>query len=625
MLHSESLLLLLMAMSIGVEGHILPRAGLVRKASVAMAPVAANLPAQRNITFPPEHCQLDEDCIGQNTTSRLYYDPNGRCDQKRSVCICLEGFKRLEFRVKPKRSYKLAQVAAYSIAGDHQPSEGIKYITKCVAEDEFLAGYSETSASSNGDGSSSMPSATDDLNLFLRSLQYYGQTCDEDKQCTANLICRQLMRVNLTSDISSNGNGSNPISRLLVNRVKRCRCPLAMHFNKLTRRCEFPYSNTYNGLLPGYRREDGRVNGNGALPNSGLLGLGSFPSSVQIHSSSIDWKIFEIVLELAFLIGCLLGYKACSRMCCREDMSNDTNSLTYGYTTSPTKSIGPIDEDDDQSTCGSSSTSSHSDPTNTCDLKSDEESIIGHSSPIRKPTTPIKITMTPVAGRRKVSPRVTRKRKVSRFYSRARRCTSPYNLQASIFGGDSSVAGGSSSSTSGGRGPNFRRLSSVSATMSRSSSASTRNLLVKVNQDDIKRLSVSTTLAPNYSPTHTPTPCYTCRIYQEVYSPSARCKSCRSSLLSIEDNELRSGSRANSFMEQFDSFLTLGQGESVSTADLSSMVSPYGSEKARGACGNNLHMPQLPPRHKRIRRSEEVGVPPHLRAPYRDTTPFWLK
>lgn len=632
MLKSVSLLLLVVAaaaLASMATGHVLPREESVRPASAPVAPATATLPVQRNITFPPEHCQLDQDCIGQNTTSRLYYDPNGRCDQKRGVCICLEGFKRLEFRVKPKRSYKLASASTYSMAGDQQPSEGYKYITKCVAEDESLPGYSETSAAGNGNGNPSQPPATDDLNLFLNSLQYYGQTCDEDKQCTANLICRQLLRINLTAEDVANR--TRTISRLMANRVKRCRCPLPMHFNKQSRRCEFPYSPTFNKLIPSYGREEKRVGGrtsrSSSIPNGGLLGLGSFPSSVQIHSSSIDWKIFEIVLELAFLIGCLLGYKACSRVCCREDTGSDTNSLTYGYTSSPIKSIGPVD-DDNQSTTSSTS-SDHSDPTNTCDLKSDEESIIGHSSPMRKPMTPIKITMTPAGGRRKVSPRVTRKRKVSRFYSRARRCTSPYNLQAGIFGGggggDSSQVGVSSSSTSGGRGPNFRRLSSVSATMSRSSSASTRNLLVKVNQDDLKRLSVSTTLAPNYSPTHNITPCYTCRIYKEVYSPSARCKGCRSSTLSIDDIELKGGVSASNFMEQFDSFLTLGQGQSVSTADLSSMASSYGPEKARGAGGNNLHLPHLPPRHKQIRRSEEVGVPPHLRAPYRDNTPFWLK
>lgn len=79
--------------------------------------------------------------------------------------------------------------------------------------------------------------------------------------------------------------------------------------------------------------------------------------------------------------------------------------------------------------------------------------------------------------------------------------------------------------------------------------------------------------------------CYNCKIYKEVYSPTARCKVCRASITATgADPDL----------------------EYVSS--------------------DGKHLLPLPPyKLKPIRRSEEVGVPPHLKAPYINNQPFWLK
>ena len=425
--------------------------------------------SSRNISFPPQHCKQDVDCIGKNVSSRIYYDPNGRCDLLRSVCACSDGYKRAQFKVKQRGRRSSSSLSPNA---DGNGTETVVYVSKCVPEATNLA------------------TPLTELNLFLRSLHYYGQTCDEDKQCAANLICRQLVpsmsKLNQTIT-NSTVNGAS-LAHLLLNRTKRCRCPIGQHWNKHTRRCDWPYLSNF--ILHG-KNNDAKENDDS---KSGM----SVPT-VHISASNIDLKIFELILEIAFLLVCLVGYKVCSTMCCKED-TNDTYNSTE--------------------TCRYSGSS---DPSSNCDvnMKSDEESIISSSTPVIKQVKK-NITVKTGGGKKtQTKSRMSRKRKVSRFCSRARRSTSPYSLQTS-------------SSLFSNNANNFRRLSSVSASaMSHSSSASTRNLLVKINQDDVKRLSVSTILAP---PSRTNSPCYNCRIYKEVYSPSARCKSCRASLLSVSTN-----------------------------------------------------------------------------------------
>lgn len=509
----------------------------------------SNFTGSRNITFPPLHCKQDVDCIGKNASSRVYYDPNGRCDLLRSVCACSDGYKHAQFKVK-QRGRRSAP----------NGTESVLYVAKCVPEANV-----------------NLATPLTELNMFLRSLHYYGQNCEEDKQCAVNLICRQLVpsmpRLNQTT-INGTLNGSS-FAHLLLNRTKRCRCPIGQHWNKHTRRCDWPYSSNFllHSANAATKAEENKSGSTSSLP------------TIHISASNIDLKIFEIVLEIAFLLACLIGYKACSNMCCKDESTEASDSCRYSGTSG-----------DDPTGCDTT-------------VKSDEESIISSSAPVIKQ---IKKNITVKTGSGVKKPvitknRLSRKRKVSRFCSRSRRSTSPYSLQtASLF----------SSSN------NFRRLSSVSASaMSHSSSASTRNLLVKINQDDVKRLSVSTILAP---PSRTTSPCYNCRIYKEVYSPSARCKSCRSSLLSVTTNELNETlataaanqmangpAKVSGSLLEFDSLLT------GVTSD--GMATPCSDTKK-----SILPLPPYKPQ-KPIRRSEEVGVPPHLRAPYRDSQPFWLK
>ena len=79
--------------------------------------------------------------------------------------------------------------------------------------------------------------------------------------------------------------------------------------------------------------------------------------------------------------------------------------------------------------------------------------------------------------------------------------------------------------------------------------------------------------------------CYNCKIYKEVYSPNAKCKVCRASITATGGDP-----------------------------DLDFVSSD----------GKQL-LPLPPYKLKPIRRSEEVGVPPHLKAPYVNNQPFWLK
>lgn len=120
-------------------------------------------------------------------------------------------------------------------------------------------------------------------------------------------------------------------------------------------------------------------------------------------------------------------------------------------------------------------------------------------------------------------------------------------------------------------------------------------------KDVIVKFDDSSTKKSKNSLTNSSVPCFNCRIYQQVYSlPTARCKLCRiESKLDLDGNKINNNDdddntvTANSICEHRNSTSTLS----------------------------------LPPLYKpkQIRRSEEVGVPPHLRAPYVNNQPFWLK
>lgn len=553
---------------------------------VPQSPSSSSQPPKYPLSFPPSSCSSDMDCIGRNATSRLYFDPFGRCDVVRKVCACREGYHRVQLRVKSTGRGRRAllssagngkqQTKTVSITSTALPQTTSTvapvYISKCVPESR----------------------SPTELEAFLRSTSqhYYGRACLEDRDCEANLICRPLNPAqsrsrNLLPPGLNETTGSS--WNLYANRTKRCRCPNGQHWNKHSRRCEWPH---YDGP------KSPSSTSSGTVLNGGTVAAGS--AHGYFSPMSIDLKLFEIVLEVAFLIACLLGYRACSKNCCRDDENRSDGANSTRFTSD--SFTGSKD--------GATSPGSDSSPSETCDakaeVKSDEESIISRRSSAaglkaKKMGPELMMSGGSMKLKKSSSGRVSRKRRsVGRFCRRERhgRSNSPYG---------SAAAGNSllfSNSTS-----NFRRLSSVSASMSRSSSASTRNLLVKVNPDDGTRLSVSTTLAPALASS---TPCYNCRLYK-VYSPTARCQSCRSSLPSGVDGtssahgstlDLMHGSKTSSLLE-FDGYLDEMSGGSVEGKKSLLLLPPY--------------------KQKPIRRSEEVGVPPHLRAPYRDSQPFWLK
>ena len=134
---------------------------------------------QIHFTFPPMHCTEDIDCIGRNATSRVFFDPYARCDRSRGsgagVCACRDGYRRMQFKVKTTRGRRSSVSNNAQSTNTNQSATPI-YISKCVH-----------------DIPSSASNPSNELTVFLRSLHYYGQNCDTDKQCAANLICRQLV------------------------------------------------------------------------------------------------------------------------------------------------------------------------------------------------------------------------------------------------------------------------------------------------------------------------------------------------------------------------------------------------------------------------------------------------
>ncbi len=576
------------------------------------------------LSFPPASCTTDMDCIGRNASSRLYFDPFGRCDTASRVCACREGYHRVQLRVKSSRGRRAL------LGGGKQTTT----TTETIPTSTALPMSTSTTTVAPIYISKCVPDSPTELEAFLRSTSqhYYGRACLEDRDCEANLICRPLNPAqsrsrNLLPPGVSNSDHSSGNWNLYANRTKRCRCPNGQHWNKHSRRCEWPHYE--QGGAGG-----GSASGNPS-PTTGTVVNGSGSSHGYFSPMSIDLKLFEIVLEVAFLIACLLGYRACSKNCCRDDEGRSESGSTGAFT-----SQSFTGSKDGATSPGSES--SH--PSETCDakaeVKSDEESIISRRSSTLVGLKGAKLKGTEVKSggivgglgggsmklKKSYSGRVSRKRRsVGRFCRRDR--THSSGRSSSPYGSGSGANLLFSNSTS-----NFRRLSSVSASMSRSSSASTRNLLVRLNPDnDASRLSVSTTLAPPNSSSAaaaallTSTPCYNCRIYKEVYSPTARCKSCRSSLASVVVDD--AGAGAGHHGSSLD-LVTAQGGTGSKSSSLLEFENGFLDEAAGsgGEGGKKGSLLLLPPyKQKPIRRSEEVGVPPHLRAPYRDSQPFWLK
>lgn len=669
------------------------------------------------LSFPPMHCLKDSDCIGKNTSSKIFYDPNARCDIRQNSCVCRDAkrFKRVQIRVNVKQpgttgsgsstntitgqKYSSATINSANNVKNNHPENNhqlstIIYVSKCMLQD---------STNNNNNNHNSGGGIEEIVSVVLTRPHYYGQPCTDDRQCSVNMICRQLIITSKSANSNKNSTNSaaaNLAEKLTANRTKRCRCPIGQHWNKYIRRCEWINSNSlfqFGLALPPQSNDHhyyhdhqqsysagSNFAGNNAI-NGGSLGGSSSSQNTggPIHSiapSNIDLKIFEIVLEIAFLVACLLGYKACSSICCKETDKNESGVQ------GTCNSDGSGDERDSSTF----TTGGHHRGDNGRELKSDEESILS-SSVLKSSILPVNGTkngrnsmpnlMTSIKGSIdgrnygvkshsfknykqpnsvKTARRMSRKRRMSRLCAAARR-------------NSSSPFGGLSSST-GYYNQNFRRLSSVSASaMSRSSSASTRNLLVKINPTDANKcLSVLTVLAPQNnssnnngndtpgtgaatSPNRTLSPCYNCRIYKEVYSPSAKCKSCRSLLLSVatstgdlSNDQMKKGSNSNSqSLIDFDSLMLMvngnntnnpnGSTDRISSASSIDCPTPNNQRQSLSLALTNSQNNQnnsktsiiMPPspsyKQKPIRRSEEVGVPPHLRAPYRDSQPFWLK
>src|SRR5699024_8480794 len=148
------------------------------------------------------------------------------------------------------------------------------------------------------------------------------------------------------------------------NRTKRCRCPIGQHWNKHSRRCEWPHGSTTYSVHGQMRSLGHDSDRSGSHPALAIPGNG--PTSHHPIATNIDLKLFEIVLEFAFLLACLLGYKACSNVCCKDDNadSNEYNTDTYACSGSKDGATSPTGSDDQLSTCDAHA-----------EVKSDEESI----------------------------------------------------------------------------------------------------------------------------------------------------------------------------------------------------------------------------------------------------------
>ncbi|KAF7488420.1 hypothetical protein SSS_00435 [Sarcoptes scabiei] len=382
------------------------------------------------LAFPPMHCLQDSDCIGKNGSSKIFYDPNGRCDIRQNICICNDSkrFKRVQIKVNiktlshgnhhhhhhhhnhPQHQHQhhnqhpqqyhnqLNAINSnnnnnYNNNSNHPEILQTFFISKCLSQDF---------------GSNQMMDET--VSIVYRP-HYYGQPCDDDRQCLSNMICRQLIITGEKSSKNGTNNGNqsgqqqqqqqqhNPSKSslalslanfLTVNRTKRCRCPIGQHWNKYTRRCDWLHSdslfqfglatdlNDHHSSNPQLTLLNGNnfnlnnhgnnlVNNNNNNNHNNGNNVGFGQSIHQISTSNIDLKIFEIVLEIAFLLACLLGYKACSSFCCKDDQNDPTISSNHHNINDGC--FGSGDERD----------SSASDINHVREIKSDEESILSSS------------------------------------------------------------------------------------------------------------------------------------------------------------------------------------------------------------------------------------------------------
>ncbi|KAH9417039.1 hypothetical protein DERP_013153 [Dermatophagoides pteronyssinus] len=214
----------------------------------------------------------------------------------------------------------------------------------------------------------------------------------------------------------------------------------------------------------------------------------------DMKPSNIDLKIFEIVLEIAFLLACLLGYKACSSLCCKDQQQQQQQQ--HGQ-----NDYGSDDGDceHDSFTIDSSIRAIDSVGSgNRRDLKSDEESILS-SSIMKSSINERSSSLNNKSG------------------------TSVPNLMNGLNNKANNI------------GSNQRSQSCRYSSKDSYGNKTTNSV------KQARRMSRKRRMTPNgsnggqnsCSNSRASSPCYNCRIYKEVYSPSAQCKSCRSLLLSV--------------------------------------------------------------------------------------------
>ena len=293
----------------------------------------------------------------------------------------------------------------------------------------------------------------------------FGELCASDNQCRTGLTCAT------DPDTNNQTLCKCPTDYWFNSTANECQhlnnsgCPSGQQWNQHNKKCEPNHYSNRSGV-----DTTGKTNA-AIVKNSKIMRPSSYwtQTSTAKDETDTDEKILEIILEISFLIVCLLAYQACSKACCPDDNEDDI------------------------------------------DVKSDEETIISNTSG----------SQTATAFRK-------HHRRVRKVFCKSR-ANSTQKLIAS---------------------PVHKY----------------KNIIVKF--DDNSRAQ-----------------CYNCKIYKEVYSPTAKCKVCRASITSTGADP-----------------------------DLDFISS------------DGKHLLPLPPyKLKPIRRSEEVGVPPHLKAPYNNNQPFWLK
>jgi len=287
-----------------------------------------------------------------------------------------------------------------------------------------------------------------------RCLQKYsfGNACRSDLQCRNGLIC-------VDEQNNNNTHCKCPLNYRYNATVNECQhlnnngCPDGQQWNEHNNKCEPTHYSNRSGVETNGKQ-------NAIVKNSKLTRqTGYWTTAPTAKDEDTDEKILEIILEISFLIVCLLAYQACSKACCPDDSEDDV------------------------------------------DVKSDEESMISTTNNFKKSH-----------------------RRVRKVF-----CKSRANSTQRLIGT-----------------PVHKY----------------KNIIVKFDDNNKAQ-------------------CYNCKIYKEVYSPTAKCKVCRTSITAEDE---------------------------TSYSD-----------------GKSVLLPLPPYKLKPIRRSEEVGVPEHLRYPYVNNQPFWLK